>query len=68
MPAVLDRPHTIVIQAKRPADRRQMPGIVSCDLTVCAHLARAIVDRRQRVRPLVRVRPNHDHTTVPSFG
>ena len=68
VPAVLDRPHTIVIQVTRPADRGQMSGIVSCDLAVAAHLAGAVVDRRQRVRPLVRVRPDHDHMTVPSFG
>jgi hypothetical protein len=68
VPAVLDRPHTIVIQTTCPADRGQMSGIVGCDLAVAAHLAGAIVDRRQCVRPLVRVRPNHDHTTIPSFG
>jgi hypothetical protein len=33
-----------------------VPAIVSRDLAVAAHLAGAIVDRRKRVRVLVRVR------------
>jgi hypothetical protein len=26
------------------------------------------IDRRQRVRAFVRIRRDHDHVTVPSFG
>ena len=67
-PAVLDRPHPPVIQATSPPDRGQMTGIVSLDLPAAAHAAGSLVDRRQRVRALVRVRSDHDHMTVPSFG
>ena len=68
VPAILDRPHAIVIQAARPANRGQMPRIIGIDLPATADLAGSLVDGRQRVRPLVRVRPDHDHMTVPSFG
>ena len=66
--AVLDRPHAIVAQAARPADRGQMPRPVRSDLAAAAHPARSLIHRRKRVRPLVPVRPNHDHMTLPSFG
>jgi hypothetical protein len=45
-----------------------MPRIVSLDLPAAAYLAGPLVDRSKRVRPLVRVRPDHDHMTVASFG
>ena len=57
-----------LVQAASPADRRQMPRIVSLDLAVAPHLAGSLVHCRQRVRPLLRVRTDHDHMTVPSFG
>jgi hypothetical protein len=66
--AVLDRPHPLVVQAPGPADRGQMPRIVGLDLPAAAYLAGRLVDHSKRVRPLVRVRPDHDHVTVPSFG
>jgi hypothetical protein len=68
MPAILERPHPILIQTPSPTDRREMPRIVSFDLPAPANPARSFVDRRERVRALVRVRPDHDHMTVPSFG
>src|SRR5205085_12423295 len=68
VPAVLDRPHAILIQPTRPADRGQMPAIGRVDLTMAALPTGSLIDRRQRVRSLVRVRPDHDHMTVPSFG
>ena len=42
-----------------------MPRIVRLDLPAPAHPARSFVDRRERVRALVRARPDHDHMTVP---
>ena len=57
-----------LVQAASPADRRQMPRIISLDLAVAPHLAGSLVHCRQRVRPLLRVRTDHDHMTVPSFG
>ena len=68
MPAVLDRPHPLLVQAARPPDRGQMPWLISLDLSRPAHTTGPPIDSRQRMRPLVRVRPDHDHMTVPSFG
>lgn len=39
VPAVLERPHPILIQTRRPPDRGQMPGIVSLDLPAPANPA-----------------------------
>ena len=66
--AVLDRPHPVLIQPTSPADRGQVPRVVGLDLPAAANPAGSLIDRRQRVRALVRVRPDHDHMTVPSFG
>jgi len=41
-----------------------MPGVIGVDLAAPADAAGSIVDRRQRVRALVRVRPDHDHCTA----
>ena len=65
VPAVLDRPHPLLVQAPSPPDRGQMPGLVSLDLPAAAHPAGSLIDRRQRVRALVRVRPDHDHMHRP---
>ena len=63
--AVLDRPHPLLIELSRPPHRSQVPRLVSLDLAAAAHLPRSLIDRRQRVRPLVRVRPDHDHAYRP---
>ena len=65
VPAVLDRPHPLLIQATRPPHRGQMPGIVRLDLPAAADPAGALIARRQRVRALSRVRPDHDHVPRP---
>jgi hypothetical protein len=59
--AVLDRPHPLVVQSARPTHRGQMPRLVGLDLALAALPAAPRIDRRQRVRALVRVRPDHDH-------
>jgi hypothetical protein len=46
VPAVLDRPHPLVVQRPRPPHRGQMPGLLSLDLPGAAHPARSLVDRR----------------------
>ena len=66
--AVLERPDALLIEAARPPGRGQVSGLVGLDLPLAAHPAGSRLDRRQRVRPLVRVRPDHDHLHVPSFG
>jgi hypothetical protein len=42
-----------------------MPGLVGLDLAGAAHPAGPIVDGRQRVRALVRVRSDHNHPHRP---
>ena len=59
--AVLDRPHSLLVQPARPAHRGQVSRLLGLDLALAADPARALVDRRQRVRALVRVHPDHDH-------
>jgi hypothetical protein len=65
VPAVLDLAHPLVVQAPGPADRCQMPPIVSLDLPAGAYLAGPLVHRSKGVRALVRVRPDHDHAHRP---
>jgi hypothetical protein len=65
VPAVLERPHALSLEAPRPADRGQMPRIISLDLAVATNLAGPLVHRSKRVRALVRVRPDHDHAHRP---
>src|SRR5215207_7019096 len=65
VPAVLDRPHPLVIEPARPAHRGQMPRLLGLDLARAAHPTGSLVDGRQRVRALVRVRPDHDHLHRP---
>jgi hypothetical protein len=59
--AVLDRPDALLIEAARPPHRGQVPRLVGPNLPLPAQPAGSLVDRRQRVRPLVCVHPNHDH-------
>ncbi len=69
LPAILDRPHPLIIEPARPFDRGQVPRLVRVNLTSATDPARALVDSRERMRALVRVRPDHDHLRPsPSFG
>ncbi len=45
LPAVLDRPHPLIIQSARSLDRGEVPRLVRIDLTMAANLARPLVDR-----------------------
>ena len=52
------------------ADARRVKGLapLACKtLPAAANSARSLVDGRQRVRPLVRVRADHDHVRIPSL-
>ena len=66
VPAVLDRPHPLCRRAPRAHissssnDRR-----AAADRPCGDRAARRRVDGRQRVRSLVRVRPDHDHLNRP---
>ena len=64
MPAVLQRPHPLAIEAARPDHQRREPAGTDRDRLVAEHLAGRRVDRRDRVRALVGVRPEHDHDLV----
>src|ERR671911_2584842 len=44
MPAVLDRPHPLVIESARPAQRGQMSRLLGLDLALAALAARSLVD------------------------
>ena len=63
--AVLDRPHPLLVEPAGPPDRGQMPRPVRLDLAAAAHLAGSLVDRRERVRALVGVRPDHGSHCPP---
>ena len=65
MPAVLDRPHPLLVEASRPTQRGQMPRFLSLDLALAVDPARAIVHSRQHMCALVRVRADHDHLDRP---
>jgi hypothetical protein len=65
VPAVLDRPHPLVIQPARPPHGGQIPRLLGRDLAGAALSPGPRVDRRQRVRALVRVRSDHDHAHRP---
>jgi hypothetical protein len=63
--AVFDCPHPLLVQPARPAQRGQVARLLGLDLALAALAARSRVDRRQRVRALVRVRSEHDHLHRP---
>src|SRR5207302_11367007 len=49
----------------RPAQGGVMPGLVGLHLQLPADTAGPVLDRRERMRALVRVRPDHDHSHRP---
>src|SRR5688572_8619960 len=65
MPAVLDRPHPILIQPASPTQRRELSSPIRADLLAATELAGSGIDGRQRMRALVRVRSDHDHLHRP---
>ena len=64
MPAVLQRPHPLAVEAARPDQQRREPASADRDRLVAEQLTGRGVDRRDRVRALVGVRPEHDHDLV----
>ena len=65
VPAVLQRPHPLVLQAARPVQRRREASITNRDRLVAQQLAADGGDRGDRVRALVHVRTEHDHGLRP---
>ena len=50
LPAALDRPHPLVIQAPRPRQRPEVTILISSELAMPANPTRPVVYRRQRMR------------------
>jgi hypothetical protein len=67
VPAVLDRPHALVIEPARPAHRGQMPQLVSLDLALPAHAAPVPSSTAASACVRLCVRSDHDHLRRP-FG
>jgi hypothetical protein len=61
VPAILDRPDPLSVQAARPAQRALHPRDRRLHGLAATQLARSGVRRRQRVVGLVWIRPDHDH-------
>jgi hypothetical protein len=68
MPAVLDRPHPLLVEASRPPHRRQMPRLIGLDLPLATNPAGSLDHRRQRVGALCVSAPITIICTVPWFG
>jgi hypothetical protein len=65
VPAVLQRPDTLAIEAARPLQQRAEPTPVDRDRLLAQPLARRRSDGGDRVRTLVSVRAEHDHRPRP---
>ena len=64
--AVLDRPHPLAVRGRAPTPAgHQTSAAWPCTVAVGEHAAGRGVDRGQRVRVLVGVRPDHDHLHRP---
>ena len=68
MPAILKRPHPLTADAARPAQQLTERATRRGDRHVAQRPARRLADGRERVRALVRVRPDHDHLHRPLIG
>jgi hypothetical protein len=67
MPAVLERPYPLLVQASSEPQRVQRPIIAGLDRRLAPDDAGHRIERDERVRPLVCVHPDHDHVPVPSL-
>jgi hypothetical protein len=65
VPAVLQRPDSLVVECASPVEQLQEPLVADPDRCVVDEFARGRGDRRDRVRALVRVRPEHHHPPCP---
>ena len=67
--AVLERPHTLAADTARPAQQVLERAALRAHRVVREHPPGRVIHGRDRVRGLVCVRPNHDHSLVPfSWG
>ena len=65
VPAVLQGPDPLAIELARPPQQRREPARADLNGLVAEDLTGRDVDRSQRVRALVGVRPEHDHDPRP---
>ena len=65
VPAVLQGPDPLAIEPARPPQQRREPARADLDGLVAEDLTGRDIDRSQRVRALVGVRPEHDHDPRP---
>src|SRR3954464_10805583 len=61
VPAVLKRPHAVLVESARPLQQRAETAAPNRDGLLAKRLARSGRDRGDRVRTLVSVRAEHDH-------
>jgi hypothetical protein len=65
VPAILDRPYPILVEADCEPQRAQHAVIARRDRELAAAGAGSRIERDQRVRPLVSVHPDHHHVCRP---
>ena len=65
VPAVLERPGSLIIELAGPAEQRLEPADADLDRPLAEHLARRCAGRGDRVRALVHVRPENNHPPRP---
>ena len=65
VPAILQCPDPLAVQAARPPQQRVAPALADLDGLLAPQLARRGRDRGDRVRTLVSVRSEHDHDCRP---
>ncbi len=61
VPGVLQCPHALAFEAARPPQQRAEPAPADLDRLIAKQLAGRRTNRGERVRPLVRVRAEHNH-------
>ena len=67
--AVLERPHALAAESTRPPQQVLKRAALRAHREVRKHPSGRLIERRDRMRGLVCVRPNHDHALVPfSWG
>ena len=68
VPAILKRPHALAAHPARPPQQILKRMTSGAHRAIRKHPACRLLQRRGRVRGLVRVRPDHDHLSVPPVG
>jgi hypothetical protein len=67
VPAILNRPHPLVVELRGDPQRVERPVVRGRDRQLPARGPSYRIQRDKRVLTLVRVHPDHDHLHVPSL-